>query len=63
MEYKIVFNPSIARQMLHKGNPIIDIKKNRDNPRETVFIFEKTEKFRQDLTSIINKEGKFSKPE
>ena len=55
MEYKVVTNPTIARQLLQKGNPIVDIKGNRTSPRETVFIFENTEKFREDLTSISSK--------
>lgn len=52
MECKVIKNPTIARQLLQRGNIIIDIKGNRENPRETVFIFENTEKFREDLTSI-----------
>lgn len=52
MEYKIIINPSIARQLLHKGNTIIDIKPKKENIKETVFVFEDTEKLRNDLTSI-----------
>ena len=56
MECKVVTNPTMARQLLQMSNPIVDIKGNRDNPRETVFIFENTDKFRNDLTSIsVNK--------
>ena len=52
MNYKIIINPSISRQLLHKGNPIVDIKPKKDNPRETVFVFEDTEKLKNDLTAI-----------
>lgn len=52
MNYKTIFNPSIARQLLHKGNQIVDIKPNKDNKKETVFIFECTSKLLEDLTSI-----------
>lgn len=52
MDYKTIFNPSIARQLLHKGNPIHDIKPNKNNKTETIFIFECTSKLLDDLTSI-----------
>lgn len=52
MNYKIIIRPSIARTLLHKGNIIVDIKPNRDKPLETVFVFEDTEKLRNDLTAI-----------
>jgi len=52
MDCKIIINPSIARQLLHKGNEIKDIKPKRENPKETVFVFENTEKLKNDLTSI-----------
>lgn len=52
MEYKIIVKPPIARTLLQKGNLIIDIKPNKDNPKETVFVFQDTEKLRNDLTTI-----------
>ena len=51
-ESKVITNPSIARALLQKGNNIIDIKPNKNNVRETVFIFENTDKLKNDLTSI-----------
>jgi hypothetical protein len=49
-EYKVIIKPSVARKLLKLGNPIIDIKPNKNNPTEaTVFVFEKTEKFVEDL--------------
>ena len=55
MDCKVIIKPSIARTLLHKGNPIIDIKPNKDKPLETVFIFENNDKFKNDLTAIFNK--------
>lgn len=52
MEYKTIFNPSIARQLLKRGNEIKDIKPNKQNKKETIFIFECTEKLLADLSSI-----------
>ena len=52
MEYKVIIKPSIARQLLHNGNPIYDIKPKKENPLETVFVFEDTEKLKNDLTAI-----------
>ena len=49
MNCKIIINPSISRQLLHKGNPIVDIKPKKDNLKETVFVFEDTEKLRNEL--------------
>lgn len=34
------------------GNPIIDIKPNKKNNRETIFIFECTDKLLSDLSKI-----------
>jgi hypothetical protein len=52
MNYKIIINPSIARQLLHKGNPISDIKPKKENKNETVFVFEDTEKLSYYLIAI-----------
>ncbi len=52
MKYKIIVKPSMARTLLHKGNPIFDIKPNKEKQNETVFVFEDTEKLRNDLTAI-----------
>lgn len=49
---KLIFSPMIAKQLLEKGNPIIDLKQNKHNPREVVFVFEVTEKFNLDLKSL-----------
>lgn len=55
MEYKVITNPTIARQLLHKGNMISDIKPNKQNIKETVFVFVYSEKFKNDLDVILKK--------
>lgn len=52
MNYKVIYNPSIARQLLKMGNPISDIKPNNKNKKETIFVFECTEKLLKDLTEV-----------
>ena len=52
LEYKIIVKPSIARQLLHMGNMIVDIKPNKNKDGETVFVFKESEKLRVDLTTI-----------
>ncbi|WP_163279213.1 hypothetical protein [Clostridium sporogenes] len=52
MKYKVIIKPSIARTLLHMGNYIYDIKPKKENLKETVFVFENTEKFKKDLTTI-----------
>lgn len=52
MKAKVIYNPSIARQLLKKGNLIIDIKPNSKKTTETVFVFECTDKLLSDLTSV-----------
>lgn len=52
MKYKIIIKPPIARMLLQQGNPILDIKPNKNKPTETVFVFEDTEKLKKDLTAI-----------
>lgn len=55
MDCKVIIKPSIARILLHEGNPIVDIKPNKDKPNESVFVFQNTEKLKNDLTAIFNK--------
>lgn len=44
-----VFSPSIARALLRRGHPIVDIKQNRNDPIRTVFYFHLTPKFEADF--------------
>ena len=53
---KIISDVTIARKLCKMGNPIIDIKKNKfkaDN--SSVFVFAITDKFNEDLSSIVDK--------
>lgn len=54
MKYKLIFNAGVARYLLRQGNPIVDIKpdKDSDNPYKTIFIFEETEKLNRDMASV-----------
>lgn len=52
--YKLILNPVIARQLLHRGHVIVDIKPNKKEVRSTIFVFEDGVQFRKDLTEISN---------
>lgn len=45
-------NPTMARRLLLKGNAIVDIKPKKENCRETIFVFEKTEKLLKDMENL-----------
>lgn len=49
---KPIFNSFLAKQLLHCGNPIVDLQKNHKLRNATVFFFEETEKFIQDLKNL-----------
>lgn len=49
MVCKEIFTPYVARRLLHMGNPIIDIKPDKKNRDKTIFIFEITNKFKEDM--------------
>ena len=40
MNYKSIFTPYVARNLLRMGNPIFDIKPDKNNSSKTIFIFE-----------------------
>ncbi len=52
IKFRVILNPAIARKLLQMGSPILDIKPNKNNKTETVFIFEDTEKLREDMSLI-----------
>lgn len=52
MSYKSIFTAGVARCLLKMGNPIYDIKADKNNKDKTIFIFEETEKFKKDIVSI-----------
>lgn len=52
MKYKSIFTPGVARYLLKLGNPIYDIKPDKNNNDKTIFVFEETEKFKDDMASV-----------
>lgn len=52
-KYKLIFQPYVARNLLRMGNPIVDIRPDREKQRNTVFVFEINEKFITDLATIL----------
>ena len=52
MTYKSIFTAGVARYLLKSGNPIYDIKPDKKNKEKTIFIFEETEKFMNDMASV-----------
>lgn len=53
---KSIFKPYIARNLLKMGNPIIDIKPDKKDTSKTIFVFEETNKFKTDLTTLLSEE-------
>ena len=49
---KPMFNWFLAKQLLNLGNPIVDLQKNHKLKNATVFYFEETEKFINDLKEL-----------
>ena len=54
-EYISIFKPKIARRLLKMGNPIYDIKADKENSDRTIFIFKNTEKLKKDLSELTQK--------
>lgn len=52
IKLKPIFNGFLAKQLLHRGNPIVDLQKNHKLKNATVFYFEETEKFINDLKEL-----------
>lgn len=52
MKYKSIFTAGVARYLLKLGNPIYDIKADKKNKNKTIFIFEETEKFKNDMGAV-----------
>jgi hypothetical protein len=50
---KSVFIPGVARHLLKMGNPIYDIKPKKENPDASIFLFQETEKFKQDFITVV----------
>ena len=49
---KCVFAAPIARELIHRGYTVIDIKPNRDNHDKTVFVFRTNDSFYSDFEEI-----------
>ena len=49
---KAIFNGFLAKQLLHRENQIVDLQKNHKVKNATVFYFEETEKFINDLKEL-----------
>ena len=52
MKTKLIMNPIMARKLLKNGNVIIDIKPKKENKRETIFIFDLTDKLLKDMEAL-----------
>ena len=52
MKFKEVYKKSIAMQLKELGNPIYDAKANLKNPKMVIYIFEDTNKLREDFDKI-----------
>lgn len=50
---KSIFKPGVARHLLKMGNPIFDIKPKKENPDASIFLFQETEKFKEDFAAIV----------
>ena len=52
IKLKPIFNSFLAKQLLHRGNSIVDLQKNHKVNHATAFYFEGTEKFINDLKEL-----------
>lgn len=52
MEVKPIFNGYIAKQLVKKGNRIVDLQPDKKRQDATVFYFEVTDKFTSDLMEL-----------
>ena len=51
-KFKDVYKKSIAMQLRNMGNPIYDAKVNLLNPRLVVYVFEETDKLKEDFDKV-----------
>ena len=49
MNTKCIFTPFVARNLLRMGNRIVDIKPDKNNKDKTIFVFEDTNKLKEDM--------------
>lgn len=50
---KLIFNSYLAKCLLNRGNPIIDLLKNHEYNNMVVFVFEETDKFDKDMRELL----------
>lgn len=55
METYQIFKKTLAYKLIAAGNILLDKEKNVKNDKYYTYIFENTEKFRNDLTNITSK--------
>jgi hypothetical protein len=58
---QVVMTADLARYLISKGFPIIDLDKHRSNPTATVFIFDYTKEL-QNAMDIYFEASKLAKP-
>lgn len=52
MKTKPIFNSYIAKLLLKNGNNIVDIQPDKKRTNATIFYFEETQKFINDLSEL-----------
>lgn len=57
MANKPIFNSFVAKQLLKRGNPIVDLGPDKKNHLAVIFYFEETEKLLKDLEAITTDEN------
>lgn len=58
MEVKKIFKKDIACELIALDNKLQYLEANSDKPKFSVFVFVKTDKLMQDLTTITNRDYK-----
>lgn len=51
-EFKLVFNPGVAKRLLEMGVPISSLKPDKENKDKTVFVFKRTPEFEKAFSEI-----------
>ena len=49
MQTKCIFTPFVEKKKKKMGNPIVDIKPDKNNKEKTIFVFEDTNKLKEDM--------------
>lgn len=52
MKSKPIFNSYMAKLLLKRGNVIVDLQPDKNRVNATIFYFEETEKFKDDLSEL-----------